>query len=212
MELSEMIRIVPAAIIGLTVHEFAHAFTAYKLGDDTAKNDGRITLNPLKHIDWLGLLLIIMAGFGWAKPVMFNPDNLKKKHRDEILISIAGPISNFLLAILFMGAARILYSIDAFSVSGWGLQTIQLLITWGVINLGLFLFNLIPIPPLDGSHLYLTYLKDINPRLMSNMYKYGTFVLLGIILLENNTDINILHLSDASQHITSLIINILNFN
>lgn len=211
MELSEMIRIVPAAIIGLTVHEFAHAYTAYKLGDDTAKNDGRITLNPLKHIDWLGLLLIVMAGFGWAKPVMFNPDNLKKKHRDEILISIAGPISNFLLAILFMGTARILYSIDAFS-SSWGLQTIQLLIIWGVINLGLFLFNLIPIPPLDGSHLYLTYLKDINPRLMSNMYKYGTFVLLGIILLENNSDINILHLSDASRYITSIIFNILNFN
>ena len=211
MELSEMIRIVPAAIIGLTVHEFAHAYTAYKLGDDTAKNDGRITLNPLKHIDWLGLLLIVMAGFGWAKPVMFNPDNLKNKHRDEILISIAGPISNFLLAILFMGAARILYSIDAFS-SDWGLQTIQLLIIWGVINLGLFLFNLIPIPPLDGSHLYLTYLKDINPRLMSNMYKYGTFVLLGIILLENNSNINILHLSDASRYITSIIFNILNFN
>ena len=212
MDFAEMIKIVPAAIIGLTVHEFAHAFTAYKLGDNTAKNDGRITLNPLKHIDWLGLLLIVMAGFGWAKPVMFNPDNLKNKHRDEILISIAGPISNFLLAILFMGIARILYSTEVFSTSIIGFQTIQLLIIWGVINLGLFLFNLIPIPPLDGSHIYLTYLKDINPRLMGNMYKYGTFVLLGIILLENNSDINILHLSEASKYITSAIMNLLNFN
>jgi Zn-dependent protease len=82
-----------------------------------------------------------MAGFGWAKPVMFNPDNLKNKHRDEILISIAGPVSNFLLAILFMGIARILYSTEAFSTSIIGFQTIQLLIIWGVINLGLFLFN-----------------------------------------------------------------------
>ena len=109
MDFAEMIKIIPAAIIGLTVHEFAHAFTAYKLGDDTAKNDGRITLNPLKHIDWLGLLLIVIAGFGWAKPVMFNPEKLKNKHRDEILISISGPISNFLLAIIFFGNARALY-------------------------------------------------------------------------------------------------------
>lgn len=90
-----LFRSLPAVIIGLTVHELAHAYTAYKLGDMTAKNDGRLTLNPLKHIDPLGFILIVIAGFGWAKPVSFNPDNLKNKHRDEILISLAGPFSNF---------------------------------------------------------------------------------------------------------------------
>lgn len=211
MDFAEMIKIIPAAVIGLTVHEFAHAFTAYKLGDDTAKNDGRITLNPLKHIDWLGLFLIVIAGFGWAKPVMFNPEKLKNKHRDEILISIAGPISNFLLAIVFFGIARILYSIDAVTTNNYGYEAINLIIVWGVINFGLFVFNLIPIPPLDGSHIYLTYLKDINPRLMNNMYKYGTFVLLAIILAENNLNINILHLSDAVRGITSFFINLMSF-
>ena len=92
MELSETLKLIPAAIIGLTVHEFAHAYTAYRLGDNTAKMEGRISLNPLRHIDWMGFFLIIFAGFGWAKPVSFNPENLKHKHRDEILISIAGPL------------------------------------------------------------------------------------------------------------------------
>ena len=102
LDLNEMLKIVPAAVIGLTVHEFSHAFAAYKLGDSTAKDDGRLTLNPLKHIDWLGFFLIVIAGFGWAKPVIFNPDNLKNKHRDEIIISVAGPLSNFVLAVLFL--------------------------------------------------------------------------------------------------------------
>jgi len=94
MDFIEMIKIMPAAIIGLTVHEFSHAYMAFRLGDHTAKDQGRLTLNPLKHIDWMGFFLIVIAGFGWAKPVSFNPDNLKHKHRDEILISIAGPFSN----------------------------------------------------------------------------------------------------------------------
>ena len=93
-----LLKSLPAVVIGLTVHELAHALMAYFLGDMTAKNDGRLTLNPLKHIDPLGFILIVIAGFGWAKPVNFNPANLRNKHRDEILISLAGPFSNFLLA------------------------------------------------------------------------------------------------------------------
>ena len=109
MDIMESLKIIPAAVIGLTVHEFSHAFMAYKLGDDTAQRDGRLTLNPLKHIDWMGFFLIVIAGFGWAKPVVFNPDNLKHKHRDEILISLAGPFSNFIVAILIFVIARLLY-------------------------------------------------------------------------------------------------------
>ena len=212
LDLIEILKIAPAAVIGLTVHEFSHAYAAYKLGDSTAKNEGRLTLNPLKHIDWLGFFLIVVAGFGWAKPVTFNPNNLKNKHHDEILISIAGPISNFILAVIFFVVARLLYFVDSVSASTIGLATIQLLVLWGVINFGLFVFNLIPIPPLDGSHLYLTYVKDINPKLMMNMYRWGTFALFAIIIAENKFNFNILHISDLVSGITSFFFKLLNFN
>ena len=211
LDLTEMLKIAPAAVIGLTVHEFSHGYMAYRLGDNTAKNDGRLTLNPLKHIDWLGFFLIIVAGFGWAKPVMFNPDNLKNKHRDEILISLAGPISNFILAVLFLVIARLLYFIDYFSSDAMGIQIVNLILIWGVINFGLFIFNLIPIPPLDGSHFYLTYLKDINPTLMMNMYKWGTFGLFAIIIAENKFNLNILHLSQFVNGITGFFLQVLDF-
>ena len=206
LDIWEIIKIIPAAVIGLTVHEFAHAYTAYQLGDDTAKLEGRITLNPLKHIDWLGFFLIVVAGFGWAKPVTFNPDNLKKKHRDEILISIAGPLSNLLLAILFFGIARLLYGMNISNS-----EVAYLMIRWGIINISLFIFNLIPLPPLDGSHLYLTYLKDIHPKLMMKLYTFGTLGLFVIIMIENKTDVNILHISEAVQFVTGFIIRLLGF-
>jgi len=210
-DITQTLEIIPAAIIGLTVHEFSHAYMAYKLGDATAKEDGRVSLNPLKHIDWLGFFLIIIAGFGWAKPVMFNPENLKNKHRDEILISLAGPFSNFLLSILFFGVARVLYAIPSMPVSEMGIFTINLLVIWGIINLGLFVFNLIPIPPLDGSHLYITFLQDNNPQLMTVLYKYGTIGLLVVIVAENQLNINILHLSDFIDFFSGWMFRILHF-
>ena len=209
LDLVDILEIAPAAVIGLTVHEFSHAYAAYKLGDSTAKEDGRLTLNPLKHIDWLGFFLIIIAGFGWAKPVSFNPNNLKNKHRDEIIISVAGPISNFILAILFFIIARILYSTNYFQTSG--LEIINLIMTWGIINFSLFVFNLIPIPPLDGSHIYLTYLKEINPKLMTNMYKWGTLGLILIIVAENKLGINILHISDLVGGLSKFFISLMSF-
>ena len=212
LDITEILKIAPAAVIGLTVHEFAHAFTAYRLGDNTAKLDGRLTLNPLKHIDWLGFFLIVVAGFGWAKPVSFNPNNLKNKHRDEIMISLAGPISNFIIAILFFVVARLLYFVDDINSSTLGLEVINLIMVWGVINFSLFVFNLIPLPPLDGSHIYLTYIKDINQKLMMNMYKYGTLILLAIIIAESQLKINILHISELVGAITSFFIKLLAFN
>jgi len=209
LDLADILRIAPAAVIGLTVHEFSHAYAAYKLGDSTAKAEGRLTLNPLKHIDWLGFFLIIIAGFGWAKPVSFNPNNLKNKHRDEIIISVAGPISNFLLAILFFVIARVLYSTSYFQTSS--LEIINLIMTWGIINFSLFVFNLIPIPPLDGSHIYLTFLKEINPKLMTNMYKWGTLGLILIIVAENKLGINILHISDMVGGLSKFFINLMSF-
>jgi len=212
MELIESMKIIPAAVIGLTVHEFSHAYAAYKLGDNTAKLDGRLTLNPLKHIDWMGFFLIVIAGFGWAKPVVFNPDNLKHKHRDEILISIAGPFSNFFLALLFFVIARLLYLDEFFNTTKFGLEIINMIMMWGVINFGLFVFNLIPLPPLDGSHLYLTFLKEIHPKLMMNIYKYGTLGLFAIIIAETQFKVNILHLSELIGYFTTYIIQLLSFH
>jgi len=212
MDIVEMIKIAPAAIIGLTVHEFSHAYMANRLGDNTAKQDGRLTLNPLRHIDWLGFFLIMVAGFGWAKPVVFNPDNLKHKHRDEILISIAGPLSNLATALLLFLFVRGLYFFEFFNSTGLGLEIVNIILVWGVINIGLFIFNLIPLPPLDGSHLYLTFLKEINPTLMINLYKYGTVGLLVIILAESNLHINILHLSGMVNSVTTFIMQLMAFN
>ena len=212
MDLTESLKIIPAAVIGLTVHEFSHAYTAYKLGDNTAKLDGRLTLNPLKHIDWMGFFLIVIAGFGWAKPVVFNPDNLKHKHRDEILISLAGPFSNFLVAILFFVLARLLYINEFFSATKFGLEIVNMIMIWGVINFSLFIFNLIPLPPLDGSHLYLTFLKEIHPKLMMNIYKYGTIALFAIIIAETQFKLNILHLSELINYFSSSVIQLLSFH
>ena len=208
MDFNQTLQIVPAAIIGLTVHEFSHAYVAYKLGDNTAKEQGRVTLNPLKHIDWMGFFLIVVAGFGWAKPVIFNPDNLRHKHRDEILISVAGPFSNFIVAVVLILLARLLYATAYFSADAGGLEMVNMLIFWGMINFSLFVFNLIPLPPLDGSHLYLTFLKEINPTLMVNMYKYGTIALLAIILGESYFDLNILHLSELVGGISSFFVHL----
>ena len=212
MDVIESLKIIPAAVIGLTVHEFSHAYTAYRLGDNTAKLDGRLTLNPLKHIDWMGFFLIVIAGFGWAKPVTFNPDKLKHKHRDEILISLAGPFSNFVVAILFFIIARLLYINEFFNSSSVGLEIVNTIMMWGIINLGLFIFNLIPLPPLDGSHLYLTFLKEIHPKLMMNIYTYGTVVLFAIIIAETQFKLNILHLSELINYFSSSVIQILSFH
>lgn len=211
MDVIESLKIIPAAVIGLTVHEFSHAYAAYKLGDNTAQKDGRLTLNPLRHIDWMGFFLIVIAGFGWAKPVVFNPDNLKHKHRDEILISLAGPFSNFLIAVLFFVIARLLYFADYFNATKFGMEIINLIMVWGVINFSLFIFNLIPLPPLDGSHLYLTFLKEIHPNLMMNIYKYGTLGLFAIIIAESQFHLNILHLSDIIGLFTSFFVQLLSF-
>jgi Zn-dependent protease len=207
-----VLKSIPAAIIGLTIHEYSHAWMSNKLGDTTAKEQGRLTLNPLKHIDPIGFLLIIVAGFGWAKPVEFNPDNLKDKHRDEILIALAGPFSNLLMGFFILIIARLLFMLNYFSHTASGIDIINLLLMWAIINYGLFVFNLIPIPPLDGSHIYTTFLKEINPELTARIYKYGTWGLLIIIMAGNALKRDILPISPVISFIVKISISILRFN
>lgn len=207
-----MLKSVPAAIMGLTFHEFAHAFMAYRLGDDTARSEGRLTLNPVKHIDIVGFILIVVAGFGWAKPVSFNPANLRKRNRDEILISLAGPFSNLLLGVAFIVVARLLFFIPFFNSTDNGVGAINTIILWGIINFGLFIFNLLPIPPLDGSHVYLTYFKEINEGVTERIYRIGTWVLLLLVLFQNRSGTELIPVSKMSSALTGLVISALRFN
>ncbi len=142
--------ILPGIIVGIAFHEFAHAIVSYKLGDDTPKNQGRVTLNPLAHIDLFGFLALIFVGFGWGKPVQINPRNYKNPRRDEFFVSIAGVITNFILAFVFALLLKLLaYNNGILDLEMTRVVT-DVLTSAILINLVLMIFNLIPIPPLDG--------------------------------------------------------------
>jgi Zn-dependent protease len=170
-----------------------------------------LTLNPLKHIDPFGFLLIVVAGFGWAKPVRFTRENLRRPHRDEILISLAGPVSNLVLGVLFIAIARGLYAFGAVRGAQAGIDVVNLFILWAVISFGLFAFNLVPLPPLDGSHVYLTFLKEVNEGLLAALYKYGTWILLGIIVVGNALGREIIPISPVIMWLTRTCIQLFGF-
>lgn len=148
----------PGVIIAITFHEFAHAYAAYKLGDDTPKMQGRLNLNPLSHMDPVGFVLLVFAHFGWGKPVQINPRNFDKKYSmsaGEAIVSFAGPLMNFILAIAFTIIYFAIYKfIPSFVLSQIGWIVMIILQSTIVVNIGLGVFNLIPIPPLDGSKIF----------------------------------------------------------
>ena len=151
---------IPGVLIAITFHEFAHAFVADKLGDDTARREGRLSLNQKDHIDPIGGLLLLVAGFGWGKPVHVDPRNYTRKmsmEKGEALVSIAGPIMNFIIAFLFAIIFCAIYKFASYSFLISTVGTAVLSIVAGVVsvNIGLGVFNLIPLPPLDGSKIFL---------------------------------------------------------
>ena len=162
-ELMALLLTLPAVIIAITFHEFAHAWAADKLGDDTPRMQGRLNLNPMSHIDPIGFMLLMFAGFGWGKPVQINPRNFNRNVRmdkGEALVSLAGPLMNFVLAIIsaFVLGAVYMYSSADFFYSTTGRIIYILLQQILAINIGLGVFNLIPLPPLDGSKIFINYL------------------------------------------------------
>jgi len=182
------LKFLPGIILGLTVHEFSHALTAKRCGDTTSEEQGRITLNPLKHIDLTGFIMLLVAGFGWAKPVQFNEQNLRNPGSDIIKIAVAGPVSNALLSILLSVVLAVIIKIHPESY--YTVMT-EVFLYSIYINWGLFIFNLIPIPPLDGSHLLLNYFRRY-PSLHAGLYRYGSLLLLGLIIGSMVTKINFL--------------------
>jgi len=157
---------IPGILIAITFHEFAHAFAADKLGDDTPRNQGRLTLNPLGHLDPIGTIMLLFAGFGWGKPVEVNPRNYDRRFsmdKADSIVSIAGPLMNFFLAIVLTTIYCLLYKVASMTFLYSQIGTIiMLMLNIAIsINVGLGIFNLIPLPPLDGS-------KVIKPILPFN--------------------------------------------
>jgi len=198
--IGQMLILLPAVIVGFTLHEFAHAFVAVRLGDETPRLQHRYTLNPLSHISIVGLILILFVGFGWAKPVQFNPANFKRPARDEILVALAGPITNFLLSLLFLLVIWLFFPAGAAPLEGsYGARlAYRLLVAASWVNLLLFLFNLLPIPPLDGSHLLLQAIPDRYAAFKANLTKWGSIVFLVVIVAGVVTKWNVFPIGDVT--------------
>lgn len=168
----------PAVLIALSFHEWAHAYAAYKLGDPTARNLGRMTVNPFKHMDPIGFILLILVRFGWARPVPVNPRNFSHPKRDNVIVSLAGIVTNFILALIALLVIFILMLIEFES------QIISSIL-WNIffLNLSLMIFNIIPIPPLDGYRVLESVLmRRVGPKPFFYLQRYGSLILLVLLV------------------------------
>ncbi|MBS5047675.1 MAG: site-2 protease family protein [Firmicutes bacterium] len=170
-----------AVLFCLTVHETCHGLAALALGDPTAKRQHRLSLNPLRHIDWFGLLMMLVAGFGWARPVPVNPNYFKKPRQGMALTALAGPASNLLLALLLLIPARLIYTYAHYSV--FNQTALDFLTSTAALSIGLGLFNLIPIPPLDGSKVLAVLLPERAYRWLMHYERFGIFALWLLVAL-----------------------------
>lgn len=169
---------VAAIILCMTVHETCHGLAAYALGDPTAKSMHRLSLNPLRHIDWLGLALMFVAGFGWAKPVPVDLRYFKKPKQGMALTALAGPVSNFVLAFLALLACKAIFYVPY--SDGWGLAFSFCYYT-AILSIGLGVFNLIPIPPLDGSKVLAALLPDRQYAWLMRYERFGMLIIMALV-------------------------------
>jgi Zn-dependent protease len=173
-------------VIGITVHEASHAASAYLLGDDTAYRDGRVTLNPISHLDLLGSMMLLLAGFGWGRPTPVVPSKLRGGMFGPVAVALAGPVSNLLIVVV----CAALYLLPPFQDAGGYLFILVVMVAF--TNALLFVFNLIPIPPLDGSKVIFPFLPRALDGFVDFMNQYGPMILLGLILISFVTNFPIL--------------------
>jgi len=184
-DISLLIVKIPTLLFAITIHEYAHGRVAYELGDPTAKQMGRLTLNPLRHIDPLGAIALFFFHFGWAKPVPVDPRYFKNIRKDTMLMALAGPVANFAAAF----AVGMLIRYFLFPIKLYQMTLAYLLF----MNIGLGLFNLLPIPPLDGSHVLENLLSYRAAQAYREIGRYGLFIIFGIVMLDNFADTGILN-------------------
>jgi Zn-dependent protease len=197
-DITYIVIVIIVILLSMTLHEAMHGFVSYWLGDDTAKAQGRLTLNPIKHIDpFLTIILPVILAlsgmpiFGGAKPVPFNPLNVRWGEWGAALVAIAGPLTNFVIAFVAFGV----WALVGTPTSGLLFQVIHTVV---LVNLGFFIFNLIPIPPLDGSRVLYALAPDFAKRGMEAMERFGIIVVFGIVIL-------------AGQYISSFMVTGINF-
>lgn len=171
-----LVMLLAAILLAIIVHEMCHGYAANALGDPTAKNMGRLSLNPIKHIDPVGALMMLIAGFGWARPVIVDTRYFKSPKRDMALVALAGPASNFLIAFAAVGCMSFIEPQSLFA---------GFLFYLALLNIGLGMFNLIPVPPLDGSKILGAFLPDRTYYSFMRLERYGMMVLMALILMGN---------------------------
>ncbi len=188
MNIERLLYSAPAVLIAMVLHELSHAYVSYRLGDPTPKQTGRLTLNPLKHLDPIGSICLLVLGFGWAKPVQINPNYYKNPKVGTLWVSLAGPGMNFLLAFIGSLGVSLIYKITGDSISfqteaGYRafLYIFRFLYYFMLINIGLGVFNLIPFPPLDGSKVLATILPDRLYYTWMRYERYGQFILMVLL-------------------------------
>ena len=197
-------QIIPA-LLCIMIHEICHGAAAYALGDRTAATQGRLSLNPLHHIDWFGLVMLAIFHFGWAKPVNVDMRNFKHPKRDMAITALAGPVSNFLLAALSLFLFGLFYR-DLYA-GAVGQFLIRLLQYMAILSISLGLFNLIPIPPLDGSKVLFSFLPDRAYLRLMVLERYGMFLLIALVLIMNRA-FDVSPIARASQAVYNIFVRI----
>ena len=204
-ELTGLLQRVLAVLLCLTVHETCHGLAAYALGDPTAKASHRLSLNPLRHIDWLGLAAMVFLGFGWARPVPVDPRYFRRPKEGMALTALAGPVSNFLLAALALWGVRFMLNAPG---GGGGFDTwfLSFLLELAILSIGLGVFNLIPIPPLDGSKVLFALLPDRAYMTLMRYERYGFLLLLLIMWFNVGSNLLSQAILSVFQGMVNLII------